>query len=96
MTAPEIEGFEAQAHEIFRVMEERLAAFGGTLDDIVTMTVFLTDPGQGRRFVEIRSEYFPPGQYPASALICAGSFPVPEILVEVQAVAVLPAAGQPR
>ena len=90
------EGFDAQVHSLFRRLRRTLERFGGRLEDIVTMTVFLTDPGQGRRFVEIRSEYFPPGQYPASALICAGSFPVPEILVEVQAVAVLPAAGQPR
>ena len=31
--------FEAQTHEVFRVIEARLAEFGGTLADIVTMTV---------------------------------------------------------
>ena len=29
--------FEAQTHEIFRVIEERLGTFGGTLADIVTI-----------------------------------------------------------
>ena len=86
------EGFEAQVHSIFRRLRATLERSGGRLEDMVTMTAFLTDPSQGKRFVEIRSEYFPAGQYPASALIVVPQFPLPEILVEVQGMAVVGAA----
>ena len=49
------------------------SALGGgrTLDDIVTMTVFITDSRYGDEFVELRKKYFTQG-YPCSALIGAG------------------------
>ncbi len=86
------EGFEAQVHSIFRRLRATLERSGGRLEDMVTMTAFLTDPSQGKRFVEIRSEYFPAGRYPASALIVVSQFPVPGVLVEVQGMAVVGAA----
>ena len=86
------EGFEAQVRCIFRRLQATLERAGGGLEDIVTMTVFLTHPSQGKRFVEIRSEYFPSGQYPASALIVVSEFPLPGILLEVQGMAVIGAA----
>ena len=61
---------------------------GGTLDDIVTMTVFLTEPRYGDEFVAIRAQYFTQG-FPGSALISVSALARPEMLVEVQAIAVL-------
>ncbi len=81
--------FEAQTHEIFRVIEERLATFGGTLADIVTMTVFIGDTRYGDPFVEIRGRTFEPGHYPSSALITVVGFARPGILLEVKATAVV-------
>ena len=81
--------FEAQTHEIFRVIEERLATFGGTLADIVTMTVFIGDTRYGDPFVEIRGTTFEPGHYPSSALITVVGFARPGILLEVKATAVV-------
>lgn len=80
--------FTAQAHRVFERLRENLAAAGGTLDDIVTMTVFLTDSRYGDEFIEIRKGYFSRG-YPGSALIGVHSLARPEMLVEVQAIAVL-------
>jgi len=80
--------FTAQVHRIFARLRETMALVGGTLDDIVTMTVFITDPRYGDEFVAIRKQYFTRG-FPGSALIGVHSLARPEMLVEIQAVAVL-------
>ena len=80
--------FAAQTHAVFARMKENLADVGGTLDDIVTMTVFITDSRYGDQFVEVRKAYFTKG-YPASALIGVHSLARPEMLIEIQAIAVV-------
>ncbi len=80
--------FEAQARTVFERLRQVMGHVGGTLDNITTMTVFITDNRFGDRFVEIRKEYFDKG-YPCSALITVHSLARPEMLVEIQAIAVL-------
>ena len=83
--------FEGQTREIFRIIEDRLEQFGGTLSDIVTMTVYISDTRFGDPFVAIRRELFEPGHYPSSALITVTGFARPESLLEVKATAVVSA-----
>jgi 2-iminobutanoate/2-iminopropanoate deaminase len=52
------------------------------------MTVFITDPRLNTRFVELRGEFFPGGNYPASTLVTVAALNRPEMMVEVNAVAV--------
>jgi len=80
--------FTAQVHQIFGRLKETMGLVGGTLDDIVTMTVFITDPRYGDEFVALRKQYFTRG-FPGSALITVHSLARPEMLVEIQAIAVL-------
>ncbi len=80
--------FDAQTRESFRLLEATLARAGATLQDMVTMTVFIADSRHGARFTEIRKEYFPDG-FPASALITCAGFAVPEMMVEIQGIAVI-------
>jgi 2-iminobutanoate/2-iminopropanoate deaminase len=80
--------FTAQAHQVFARLQETMALVSGTLDDIVTMAVFITDSRYGDEFVAIRQQYFSRG-FPGSALITVHSLARPEMLVEVQAIAVL-------
>jgi 2-iminobutanoate/2-iminopropanoate deaminase len=54
---------------------------------MVTMTVFITDARFGDRFTELRKEIFG-DNFPASALITVAGLARPELLVEVQGVAV--------
>ena len=61
---------------------------GGKLNDITTMTVFITDARYGDEFIKIRKEFFS-GDYPCSALITVAGLARPEMLVEIQAIAVL-------
>jgi len=52
------------------------------------MTVFIRNRSDGDEFVKIRSETFKSG-LPVSALITAKDFAVPQLLVEIQAAAVI-------
>jgi len=85
--------FEAQTREVFRLIGERLNHYGGTLSDIVTMTVYIQDVRDGDRFTEIRSEYFSDGRYPSSALITVVGFARPGTMIEIKPTAVI---GQER
>lgn len=80
--------FDAQVHASFRAVRDVLERAGGKLDDIVTMTVFILDVRHGDRFTAIRKEYFSENA-PASALITVAGFARPEMMVEIQAVAVV-------
>jgi len=81
--------FDGQSRQAFRNLAATLAQAGGKLSDIVTMTVFIIDARYGDRFIEIRKEFFPEAQYPASALITVSGFARPSMMVEIQAVAVV-------
>ena len=61
--------FDAQVRVTFEHMRKTLERTGGSLNDIVTMTVFITDMANGNRFTQLRGEFFKKGRCPASALI---------------------------
>jgi 2-iminobutanoate/2-iminopropanoate deaminase len=56
--------------------------------DMVTMTVFITDSRYGDRFTQLRKEIFR-DKFPASALITVARLARPEMLVEIQGIAVI-------
>ena len=81
--------FEAQTRRVFALMAETLRRAGGSLASLVTMTVFIKEPRFGDRFVAIRGELFPGGNYPASALITVSNFARPGMEIEIQGIAVI-------
>ena len=81
--------FEPQARTVFSLMDKTLKKAGGSLANLVTMTVFINDPRNGDRFIEIRKEMFPDGNFPGSALITVANFARPGMLIEIQGVAVI-------
>jgi len=81
--------FEAQARTVFKLMDKTLQRAGGSLKNLVTMTVFITDVRNGDRFVEIRKEMFPDGNFPGSALITVTGLARPGMLIEIQGIGVL-------
>jgi len=80
--------FDGQVREVFSRLRQTLEEAGGTLADMVTMTVFITDARLGDRFTQLRKEIFG-DNFPASALITVAGLARPELLVEVQGVAVI-------
>jgi enamine deaminase RidA (YjgF/YER057c/UK114 family) len=81
--------FDGQVREVFHRLGQTLEECGASLADMVTMTVFITDARLGDRFTELRREIFG-GNFPASALITINALAQPELLVEVQGIAVAP------
>lgn len=81
--------FDGQVRTVFERMGKTLEAAGGKLDDIVTMTVFIPDMANGARFTQLRKEFFKDERYPASALIGIKELARPEMMVEIQAIAVV-------
>lgn len=80
--------FEGQVRASFERIRANLARAGGDLEDIVTMTVYIKDMQYGTHFTQIRKEYFTRG-YPCSALIGIDSLARAEMMVEIQAIAVI-------
>jgi enamine deaminase RidA (YjgF/YER057c/UK114 family) len=81
--------FEAQVRTVFGLMDKTLKKAGGSLSNLVTMTVFINDPRNGDRFVEMRRDTFKDGNYPGSALITVSNFARPGMLIEIQGIAVI-------
>jgi 2-iminobutanoate/2-iminopropanoate deaminase len=80
--------FDGQVREVFSRLGNTLAEAGGALSDMVTMTVFITDARLGDRFTELRKGIFR-DNFAASALITVAGLARPELLVEVQGIAVI-------
>jgi 2-iminobutanoate/2-iminopropanoate deaminase len=81
--------FEGQVRQIFAELDKNIKAVGGSgLKDMVTMTVFITDPRLGDRFTDIRKETFKEC-FPASALITVSGLARPGLLIEIQGIAVV-------
>ena len=80
--------FDGQVREVFARLGQTLAEAGGALGDMATMTVFITDARFGDRFTQLRKEIFG-DNFPASALITVAGLARPELLVEVQGIAVI-------
>lgn len=79
--------FDAQFHQVFSNIERTLTDAGCKLADIVTMTVFLIDTRYTTRMTELRTELFD-DDFPASAAITVSGFARPEVMLEVQCIAV--------
>jgi 2-iminobutanoate/2-iminopropanoate deaminase len=65
---------------------------GGGLADIVSVTVYVTSMSYFRDIHEVRAQYFSK-PYPASTLVQVVALAHPALLVEIDAVAVIPARG---
>ena len=82
--------FDAQVRQVFANLAATLEESGGKLADMVTMTVFITDPRNHPRMTAIRREIFNK-DFPASASIAISHLASPNALLEIQGVAVIPA-----
>ncbi|MFJ4268637.1 RidA family protein [Paenarthrobacter nicotinovorans] len=90
-----IEGADeyAQAQLIFRKMDSLVTAAGGTMADVLKLTIFVTDIQNRKKIWDARREFFT-GNFPCASLVEVRNLASPEILVEIEAVAHL-GAGKP-
>jgi len=77
-----------QTEYLFQNMQATLEELGSSLDNVVSMTAFLTDPRGKKEYLDVRLKHVP--QCPPSAVICGIMLADPEMLIEIQATAVMP------
>lgn len=75
-----------QSKQIFSRIERIIKAAGGTMDNLVKMTVFVVNIKNNTDVWRARREFFT-GDFPASTLVEVRSLAKPEVLVEIEAVA---------
>lgn len=83
----------AQARAIFAKIKHLMGAAGGKMGDIVKVNIFVTDIKQREEVWKARREVFS-GDFPVSTLVEVSALAVPELLVEIEAVALLGAGGE--
>jgi reactive intermediate/imine deaminase len=79
--------FRAQTRQVFENLKTALASCGATLDDVVKITIFVTDASEIQGFREIRDAYFTKAP-PASSFFQVVRLAQPDFMVEVEAIAV--------
>jgi enamine deaminase RidA (YjgF/YER057c/UK114 family) len=81
---------ERQIRHCFENVEKVLGAVGGRLSDIVSLTIFFLNPDDLPTIQKVRAEKFAPNDAPASILIRTPGLVIPELLVELVPIAVIP------
>jgi enamine deaminase RidA (YjgF/YER057c/UK114 family) len=79
----------AQAEQVFANLRTVVGACGGSLDDIVKITIYVTDAAYRPAVAAARQKHFKEGQYPASTYLVVAGLAVPQLLVEIEAVAMI-------
>ncbi len=83
------EDVAAQARQVFENLREVLAAAGCGFEDVVKVTIFLTDVDDRPAINPVRQEVFGTTR-PASTLVEVSRLAVPGAKIEVEAVALIP------
>lgn len=79
----------AQAEQVYRNLRAVVQACGGSLDDVVKITVFTTDLSYRSAIGAARGRFFTEGAYPASTFLVISSLARPEFLLEIEAIAMI-------
>ena len=77
-----------QTRQCIRNMRTVLEAAGGTLDDVVSTTVYTTDMREFKNIVAARTEFFV-AKLPTSTIVEVNHLADPGLMIEIQAVAAL-------
>lgn len=81
-------GFRAQGEQVFSNLDRALTAGGSSLNDVVKVTIFLTDMSNFDEVVELRRKYFTV-PYPADSIVEVSGLYTPEAMIEIEAVALV-------
>jgi enamine deaminase RidA (YjgF/YER057c/UK114 family) len=80
--------FTAQARTVFSCIKALVEAGGGTLDNVVKLTTYVTDARHRPEFRAVRDEFFG-AKGPASTMVEVSKLAHPDYLIEIEAVAVV-------
>jgi 2-iminobutanoate/2-iminopropanoate deaminase len=82
--------FAGQARQALSNLKAMVEAAGGTIIDIIKVNTYLTDLRYREELARVRAEFFPDGKLPASTLVGVAGLADPDMMVEIEAIAVLP------
>ncbi|MEV8531958.1 RidA family protein [Streptomyces sp. NPDC051211] len=85
----------AQARQVFENLRRCLAAAGAGFDDVVKLTYFVTDVADLPAVRAARDAVIPADRLPASSAVQVAALFRPELLLEIEAFAVVPAGLAP-
>lgn len=80
--------FDAQAEQTFANIRSVLEAAGSSMDKIVKVTIYMTDMSYFSSIVELRRKWFRP-PYPADTIVEVKALALPELMIEIEAVALV-------
>jgi reactive intermediate/imine deaminase len=80
--------FEAQTRQALENLRTVLEAGGASLQSIVKLTVFVTDIQNLRDYGRIKAEFIQ-GPQPASTAVQVSALALPELMIEIEAIAVV-------
>jgi reactive intermediate/imine deaminase len=81
--------FRAQTTRVFDNLKAALASAGATFDHVVKVTTFVTDMKNAPILREVRANYFGKNP-PAGTLVQVAGLVIPELMIEIEAIAVVP------
>lgn len=79
-------GFRAQGEQAFANLRRALEAGGSRLQDVVKVTIFVTDMGNFKDVVELRRKFFS-APYPADTIAEIKALYDPAAMIEIEAIA---------
>lgn len=79
--------FSAQVVQTFSNISQLLERAGSSLRKVVKVTIYLTDMSRFPEVIEMRRRYFTP-PYPADTVVEVRSLALPELLIEVDVIAI--------
>ena len=82
---------EAQVRQVWRNIEAAVHAVGGTLQNIVKTTTYITNPEYAAAVRTVRNELFQTLNPPTSTLLIISALAHPDYLVEIEAIAAVEA-----
>jgi 2-iminobutanoate/2-iminopropanoate deaminase len=82
--------FREQARTTFRNLERVVTAGGSSLDDLVFLRCYLLHSSDFPVYKEVRREFLK-APFPATVMVCVSAFSFTGMLIEIEAVAALPA-----
>jgi len=85
-----------QTHQALRNIQAVLETDGANLADVIKVTVYIRDMSQFAAIHEVRAQYFKADRLPASTMVEISRFTEPDALIEIEAVAAVPAASVPN
>lgn len=80
---------EAQARQVFENLRRCLASAGATFSDVVKLTYYVTDVAHMPAIRAVRDEFVAADQRPASTAVQVAGLVRPELLLEIEAFALI-------